>query len=745
MGGEGTWTLKRLAEITGISRVTLMRRSKKENWPATVITGRGGQRYEYATSALPEDIRVMATAHELRQKAAIPGSPEHFGAQAARSYLEDLEQEKEERRKAKIDGLARFAQLPEARKREAEAKYEILAAAKSFIEAGGFKRSRGVNLFCEQYNKGSIELPDWVLEAAEKDGKLHRATFYRWQQKYEAQGLAGLAGNYGHNKGTSKLTKEQQDLIRALICDNPNIQIPKIMAVFAARFNGGSPSVGVVAYWVKQYRRKEQSLLLFMENPDEWRSKCQFAAGSASANIVRLNQLWEADSTPGDIMLAEGRHTVIGIIDVFSRRPRVLVTPTSKAQAVCTLLRRCLMEWGIAETLRTDNGQDYTARHMERVLDALEIDHETTRPFTPEEKPHIERFFRTFSHGIVEMLPGYVGHSVAERKAIENRRSFAERLMKRGGLAEVKLTARQFQAICDRWIDSVYMHNAHEGLDGMTPAEKVRSCTEPVKKIADERSLDVLLCPAAKDGGWRIVGKKGVEADRRTYFNTALAGWERKRVRVLLDYSDRGKAFVFSEAGEFVCMATDPDWYGISAAEEASELKHTQRKIVTAKRKEAKELIREHRVNQAPEDILRYRESLLENVAELPKQTVAYTTDALEEALRAADERDGVKNREALAGPLPLSPEVIACEAEQKKIVDIREKRRERSNFADNREIYFFILDRIKGAEATDIQMQWKREYEAWQDGGMRRPFATTITVAELLGLETGRECRDEL
>jgi hypothetical protein len=53
---------------------------------------------------------------------------------------------------------------------------------------------------------------------------------------------------------------------------------------------------------------------------------------------------------------------------------------------------------------------------------------------------------------------------------------------------------------------------------------------------------------------------------------------------------------------------------------------------------------------------------------------------------------------------------------------------------ADNWEIYTLILDRIKAGEASAVQKQWKRQYEDWQDSGMRRPFSSAIGIAELMG-----------
>lgn len=644
------------------------------------------------------------------------------------------------KRKAKELGLTKFAQLPDARKREAEARYEILSSMYAVIEAGKFKKNKGMSFFLQRLKAGHIDLPGWISETL-KSKKLDRSTLYRWERRYQEQGMFGLAGSYGHREGCTKLTDDQREFVKAMIAAHPNVLIPKITAGLEARFipQGISvPASHVVSRFAKKYRTENASLLLALKNPDEWRSRYQFAVGSCSEKIVRLNQLWEADATPADIMLTDGRHTVIGMIDVWPRRGRLLVTPTSRAQAIATLMRRCLLDWGVPEIFRSDNGKDFTANHLERVLDALEIEHDLCPPFTPEAKPFIERFIQTFSHGIVELLPGYIGHNVTERKAIENRRSFAARLMKKGEIIDIKLSSREFQAICDRWTDAVYMNDPHSGLEGITPAEKVRSWVEPIKKIYDERALDVLLSPAPKDGGWRTIVKKGVEVNRRYYFSTEMVGYEGKRIQALQDHSDLGRIYCFLESGEYLCMGLCADWYGISAQDEACYLRNKQKQLVSKHRAEMKQLVKSQRIESTPEEIISYREGLLQNVKELPKTTETYITPALAEAaIAAADQDKGIKNRAALEGTLEVPQEVIAFEAEQNKIVNFQEKQRERRLFEDNNDIYFWILDEIKKGQATAVQRQWKREFEDWQDSGMKKIFKTKISIDELLGLVT--------
>ncbi|MEP2707817.1 MAG: DNA-binding protein [Roseibium sp.] len=92
------------------------------------------------------------------------------------------------------------------------------------------------------------------------------------------------------------------------------------------------------------------------------------------------------------------------------------------------LIRKCLIDWGVPETIKTDNGSDFTARATVRLLDALGIEQELSSPYSPEQKGTVERVIGTFQRDCAATLPGFIGHSVADRKVIENRKAFSARL-----------------------------------------------------------------------------------------------------------------------------------------------------------------------------------------------------------------------------------------------------------------------------------------------------------------------------
>ena len=169
-----------------------------------------------------------------------------------------------------------------------------------------------------------------------------------------------------------------------------------------------------------------------IEDPRQWKNKFQPAAGNMAADVPFAGHTWEMDSTPADVMtLDKIRCAIIGGIDVFTRRAKVTVAPTSHSLAIAACMRRGILAWGVPARIRMDNGKDYKSKHVQAITTALQIETPPLPPYTPEAKPFIERFFGTMTRQLEENLPGYVGHSVMERQAIRERRTWGEKIMKR--------------------------------------------------------------------------------------------------------------------------------------------------------------------------------------------------------------------------------------------------------------------------------------------------------------------------
>lgn len=582
-------------------------RAKKENWPFRSRKGKGGGK-EYNIDDLPSDVKAEILKNQ----------------QFKDDTIQQVRQE---------ETLSALVKLNDTQLQKTEIRELIVKEYLSFRNQSGLSTIQARLSFCEKFNNKEI-LADNSIRAI--TNAISPRTLFDWEKNYETMGLAGLADNYGNRKGASKIEArpELKELILGLIYYNPDISSKLIMRALRTKFGWDNvPSYKTIRNWIIKWKNENESLLLAIKNPDAWRNKFQAAAGSQSEKIVRLNQRWEFDSTPTDIMLNDGsRHNIVGVIDVYSRRLKLLVSNSSNSQAVTSITRACLLEWGVPEEVKTDNGADYASKHMRRVLESLEIKQIFCQPFTPEGKPHIERVFKTFSHDVLEMLPGYIGHNVNDRKNIEARKSFADHIMgKAKNRTAEHLSAEQLQEFCDNWVKNCYMQEPHRGLDGKTPQSMIDNYNGEIRRIQNPRALDILLSPTSGDG-LRTVTKKGIAIDNAYYDSHDLALYTGKQVKVLYCESEWGKIYVFTLEGKFICEAFCCERAGISRAEVATAKKHLQKRLISESKQIVKNYSKKYMVKNLAQEIVNQKIENNPDILAFPKPEVPYESRFLQEA-----------------------------------------------------------------------------------------------------------------
>lgn len=739
---QSSYSAKQIADlgIPGIpaSERGIQLKAKKEQWHAIKQPCQGGYIVKYLTSLLPGDIRMaIAAAHATKKIQTTPGRGATAGAELATAIIKQEAEAEAQAQAAKERGLAAYHALPKGKKAIADARFEVLQAKNTFLQAASLKVKAGTQAFCRHYQTGSLKLPECTAKIIGKT--ISWSTINRWQQAYDALGLAGLAPGYNNpKKGLTTVPENMCTLVQGLMVAHRNIKLSKVMDGLAARFQGQElPGESAVRRYMDNYAKTFAGILLTIANPDKARSYRQPAFGSASDHVLRLNQIWELDSTKGDVMLQGGRHCVMGCIDVYSRRLKLLVSKTSKATAVAALMRACILDWGVPEAIRTDNGSDYVSNHMERVVDGLGLGWDLCEPFQPQQKPHIERSFKTFSHGLVELLPGFVGHSVADRKDIEAARSFADRIMAKGDTAEVNMSAAEFQTLCDRWLNAIYHQNPHAGLGGKKPAEMARGWLEPIRRISDERALDCLLSEAAGNNGLRTVTKKGVQADNIWYQAPEFGAFvdEARQIRVLEDAADLGQIHCYEpDTGLFICVAVDPLRKGIDRAEMAAKGMAIYKQTYKDGAKALRKIARDTKAEGIYEEILLHRESIIANTIELPKLAMGYTTPALEQASLAAEAMAG-KRKE----PIQLTADEFA--KSESILMDLERKSGIRLMMPSSEAESYAMLTQerdAQGLELSDREERWMTEYELFLETGKRRgllaegwqPYAERAKIA---------------
>ena len=724
-----TATASEIAKILGISRQAVEKNLKRHGSRYVWRQGATGNEKHYFATSLPESYRIALAAFHAVPETGVPaGEDAQIGAEAAKEILTARAVASERDQIAKEDGMAAFSRLPEQRKIEAQARFALLQICDGFVKAAGFAIKRhamrskvGDLAFVTAYNDGKISVSDDIRKII--GDKTSYSTLKRIADAYYATGIAGLAFNY-HNpkRGCTALSDEQQDEVIKLMCRNPHTSSHNILRGLQGRFGMNVPSASVIGRFRGRWTEENNELWMFYTNPDEWKNKRMFAFGSASDHVERLNQLWEADSTPADLMLVDGRHSLIGMIDVYSRRLRLFVSKTSRATSVVALIRQCLIDWGVPESIKTDNGKDYVSDHVVRVMHGLRIEQKLCTPFQGWEKPHIERTFRTFLHGLVELMPNFIGHNVAERKQIEARRSFADRVMNKDSEpVAVNMTAVELQKFCNEWTNFIYQHDAHGGLAGKKPIDMVRTWREPIRRINDLRALDMLLLAAPTDGGIRTITKKGIQVDNRYYQSPEFAGFVGEKVFVLLDPMDLGTVFTYlvnkEDERTFLCPAIDPKWVGIDPAGFANAARKHQDKMMREERKKLTKLCKEEGQQEAYEGYMQLRKEQAGKVVEFPTISREYSTPALGEAAKAVIAKvEQAEDDRQFSQKMQLVEEEMAVNA--KRVMNKEEKIVLLRSDADT---YDQIRIQTKGRKRllTQQECDWLTEYYETASGGM--------------------------
>lgn len=677
-----------LAGLPGLPGTTraIQMRAHSERWQSRPRAGRGGGR-EYYRSSLPRETREHLARLELESAPPV--------------VIPDLDRAGTFYKECPPDAGASLAGVAPKNLARAQARLALLAAIHDYATAANLSLRQAIHSFCPAYSAGHIA-PDHPARALVR--RLDAATVYRWLAAQRKAGTAGLAPKYRPSRRNAiDLQPDLREFLLGMLRDYPHTSSTLLMRGLKARFKADViPSKRALQRWLSGWKAEHQQLFLAVRNPDAWRSKYRAAGGDAGEMVERLNQRWELDSTPADVILADGkRHAIIGVIDVYSRRLKLQVSRTSRGTAIAALVRRALLDWGVPETAVTDNGQDYVSLYLRAAWQDLGVQHVICPPFSPERKPFIERALGRFSHDLVELLPGYIGHSVAQRKDIEARRSFADRLTRRGGEPVVlSLTAEQLQSICDQWTDSVYAREPHQGLDGRSPFEAATQWTAPRRRIQDERALDVLLAELA---GERVIGKKGIRVDGGVYDAPELGGREGERAIVRLDEADLGRVYVYAATtGAFICVAQDPARTGVSRREIAIERRRRQSAVLSAGKRALAEASRRSNTAGIAAEILAARQADAQGVVAFPGRAEQHVTEALQAAADAAAAADALSR--------PAVTPVVDLELHRRLVAEttaepqIEETPDDRARFA---------IELIEGERtATPAQAAWLEGYQ---------------------------------
>lgn len=526
--------------------------------------------------------------------------------------------------------------LPADMQARRDARLWVIAAVEQFARDNGLKIRPASLLWASAYNAGNITAAEWVCKEV---GSASETQLRAWRRIRAEEGDDALGRDDRGRKSLldTALDGEVRAFCLAVMAAKPFVSANHVRAAVLDRYREQlerEPSVRDLQRAMKRWEVEYRNELLRLRDPDAYRSKVEFsAAGSTTAE--HLNDLWQIDASPADVMLkGKRRHSIYMCVDIYSRRTIVLVTRTPRASAVAALIRKAILNWGVPKKIKTDNGSDFTANAMVRLFDALGIEIELSPPYQPKSKGNVERVIGTFQRDLAT-CPGFIGHSVADRKVLENRKAFNQRLgAKAEALFDVEMDLVEFQAWCDSWTDVIYGHAPHESLRRKSPFQVAAEWRGTVRRIEHPEALDVLLAPIPGNNGIRTVTKTGVRVDHHHYYTAAaMPGTE---VLVRMDPMDLGRIMIFAADGEaWLGEGICPQLAGMDPVETIQKVKAAQKAFEQGQLADVRRQMRKIGPRTISDALLREGERRAGGVVAFPHRSEPHSTPALRAAAEA--------------------------------------------------------------------------------------------------------------
>jgi transposase InsO family protein len=274
-------------------------------------------------------------------------------------------------------------------------------------------------------------------------------TMRGWLRAWRKGGFDALRPKPRADQGQARaIPQEVTDLLCMIKEDKRELSVR--MVIEAARASGEVPGEMELAPATVHRLLSRQGLMA--KRPDEPTSKDRrhFAFDKA-------NELWMSDVMHAVPVTVEGQRRyktyLIAFIDDATRVvPFAAFALSENTAAFLPVLEQAIRRRGLSKRLYVDNGAVYRSHHLELVCAKLGITLIHSRPYVPQGRGKIERFFRTVR---MQFLPLLGPEDTASLEAL-NRRLWA-------------------------FIEGEYHHRPHKGLAGETPLDRWAQVCDEVR------------------------------------------------------------------------------------------------------------------------------------------------------------------------------------------------------------------------------------------------------------------------
>lgn len=226
-----------------------------------------------------------------------------------------------------------------------------------------------------------------------KRTKISRSTLLQWVNDYKAAGfrIEGLYPKTRRDRGILRRLDSSLCLaIKEVKKENPNFTVPAILKILKHRkIIAMNETINVTS--VYRFLKNENLHTINAEAVDKRAFEAQFP-----------NEIWQSDVMHGSFAtstdgsrLVKGKTYLHAIIDDHSRLiVHAQFYLSERLEAIKDCLRQAIQKRGLPQKFYVDNGACFSAINLDQICAGLGIALIHSRPYTPQGRGKIERWFR---------------------------------------------------------------------------------------------------------------------------------------------------------------------------------------------------------------------------------------------------------------------------------------------------------------------------------------------------------------
>ena len=282
-----------------------------------------------------------------------------------------------------------------------------------------------------------------------------------WLRAYKQGGFDALLPKVRNDAGSARaITPQVADLLCEFKENNPALSVPLLLK--QAKESGKLPEGTTLAE--STVHRLLKSKGLAQKNVADSTSKDR-----RKFEYELAGELWTSDVMHGPAVEVDGRRKqksyLIAIIDDATRLiTHAAFALSEKVHAYLPVLEQAIRRRGLPMRLYVDNGALFRSHHLKLACAKLGITLIHSRPYVPQGRGKIERFFRTVR---MQLLP----------------------ILQPPDLRSIDALNRRLAT----WLQGEYHQQPHRGLDGLTPVDAWARASHSVRLPDSTMDIDDLF------------------------------------------------------------------------------------------------------------------------------------------------------------------------------------------------------------------------------------------------------------